>query len=103
VQTIHEITRIPIRVLQGVPLDEFDKEIRILWSHKRNTSRGEDKAYSLLGILGVLMLSIYGEGEEVALKRFRKEFCDHQDYPVRDPEFEASITRCIADLRLSDP
>ncbi|KAH8653528.1 WD40-repeat-containing domain protein [Xylariales sp. PMI_506] len=89
VETIHEITRIPIRILQGASLDEFDKETRMSWLQSRETSWGEDKAYSLFGILGVTMPSNYGEGEEAAFKRLRRAI--------------PSITRCLADLRLSDP
>ena len=37
------------------------------------TTREEDMAYSLLGMLDVYMPLIYGEGREHALKRLRKE------------------------------
>ena len=39
----------------------------------RDTTRKEDKAYSLLGIFEVHMPLIYGEGRENALKRLREE------------------------------
>ncbi|KAK6082001.1 hypothetical protein SCUP515_02780 [Seiridium cupressi] len=70
-QTIHEITRIPLRALQGYALSEFTIDERISWSNSRRTKRPEDKAYSLLGILGVYMSLIYGEGEENAFTRIR--------------------------------
>lgn len=39
----------------------------------RGTSRGEDRAYSLMGMLGVKMPILYGEGEEVAISRLIDE------------------------------
>ncbi|KAF2116467.1 hypothetical protein BDV96DRAFT_518448, partial [Lophiotrema nucula] len=51
---IHEITGIPIRAFQGAPLHEFSKRERLSWSETRHTTRKEDRAYSLLGIFGIL-------------------------------------------------
>jgi hypothetical protein len=45
----------------------------MLWTEKRETTRKEDKAYSLLGIFDVYMPLIYGEGRESAYKRLREE------------------------------
>ncbi|KAF3011345.1 hypothetical protein E8E14_006824 [Neopestalotiopsis sp. 37M] len=70
-EMIHEITRIPTNAFQGVSLAQFSVEERISWSKGRTTTRGEDKAYSLLGILDVSMTSIYGEGATKALERLR--------------------------------
>ncbi|KAF2688457.1 hypothetical protein K458DRAFT_428036 [Lentithecium fluviatile CBS 122367] len=73
---IHETTGIPIRALQGAPLDEFSKDDRLSWSEARHTTRKEDKAYSLLGIFGISMLPNYGEGEENAFRRLHKEITE---------------------------
>ena len=70
---IHEITGIPIKALQGSPLSDFSVTERMLWAEKRETTRKEDKAYSLLGIFDVHMPLIYGEGRERALRRLREE------------------------------
>src|SRR5277367_2710574 len=70
---IHEITGIPVKALQGSPLSDFSVTERMLWAEKRETTRKEDKAYSLLGIFDVHMPLIYGEGREKALKRLREE------------------------------
>ncbi|KAK6076279.1 het domain protein [Seiridium cupressi] len=101
-QTLHEVTGIPIRALQGGSLTEFDFDTRILWSTKRVTSKAEDRAYSLLGLLGLSMSLIYGEGEEAAFKRLKKTHVD-QISPAWDPQLEASIDQCLSDLRVSDP
>ena len=70
---IHEITRIPIKALQGSPLSDFSITERISWAKKRETTRKEDKAYSLLGIFDIHMPLLYGEGRENAFKRLQKE------------------------------
>jgi hypothetical protein len=70
---IHEATRIPVFALQGGLLSSFSINERLLWAEDRNTTREEDKAYSLLGIFNVQMPSLYGEGRENAFRRLRKE------------------------------
>jgi hypothetical protein len=45
----------------------------MLWADSRQTTREEDKAYSLLGIFGVFMPLIYGEGQDHAIKRLEQE------------------------------
>lgn len=102
-QDIHEVTSIPIRAIQGYSLSEFDMKERISWSNGRKTGRSEDKAYSLLGIVGVYMPLIYGEGERSAMKRLKMAIHTDQDNPGQDPELAVSIIRCLADLRISDP
>ncbi|KAI8930900.1 hypothetical protein NX059_011915 [Plenodomus lindquistii] len=72
-QDIHDITGISPRALQGTPLPEFTIDTRFSWAEKRNTKRGEDKAYSLLGIFGISMPMIYGEGKEKAFRRLHEE------------------------------
>jgi len=64
---VHEITGIAISALQGVPLSQFGVDERLLWAEYRQTFRGEDKAYSLLGIFNVYMPLMYGEGESTRL------------------------------------
>lgn len=72
-QQIHEVTGIPVRALRGVSLDEFNIDERMAWAKARQTTREEDSAYCLLGILGVFMPVIYGEGRSNALDRLRRE------------------------------
>jgi tetratricopeptide (TPR) repeat protein len=76
-QVIHEITDIPCPALAGAPLDSFSVETRLSWTDKRQTTREEDKAYSLLGIFGVFTYLNYGEGVSNAFKRLRKEIAEH--------------------------
>jgi hypothetical protein len=74
---IHEITGIPIRALQGSPLSNFSVTERLLWAEKRETTREEDKAYSLLGIFNIQVPVLYGEGRKSAFKRLREEIDKH--------------------------
>ena len=70
---IHEITGIPILALEEAPLSQFGVDERLSWAENRQTTRGEDKAYSLLGMFGIYLPLIYGEGREHAFKRLKKE------------------------------
>jgi ankyrin repeat protein len=70
---IYDITHIPVPALRNGCLDEFDIEHRMSWIGDRQTTREEDAAYSMLGILGVSMVPNYGEGKELAFKRLRRE------------------------------
>ncbi|KAF2740090.1 HET-domain-containing protein [Polyplosphaeria fusca] len=69
---VYEVTKIPIAALRGQPLGEFSFDERISWTAKRTTTVKEDKAYCLLGVFGVFMPLIYGEGEEHALSRLKE-------------------------------
>lgn len=71
-QRIHEITRIPLEALQGVPLSQFPPKERLRWAEHRETKKVEDKAYSLLGIFQISMSLRYGEGDD-ALKRLKEK------------------------------
>ncbi|KAH8586097.1 heterokaryon incompatibility protein-domain-containing protein [Bisporella sp. PMI_857] len=78
-QEIHEITEIPIGLLRGQSLTEFSVEERMSWAAKRTTTLKEDKVYCLLGIFGVFLSLIYGEGEVYATLRLREEIQRRQD------------------------
>jgi hypothetical protein len=72
-QALHSTTGIPIPALQGRPLSHFSVDERMRWTKERQTKRGEDMAYSLLGIFDINMPLIYGEGQEKALARLRRK------------------------------
>ncbi len=59
---IHETTGIAISALQGKAPSEFSVLERFSWAANRETKKEEDKAYSLLGIFGIFLPLIYGEG-----------------------------------------
>lgn len=72
-QEIHEITGIAIGALRGQNLAKFGVEQRMKWAAKRTTTRKEDMVYCLLGVFGVFLPLIYGEGEAHATQRLRAE------------------------------
>ncbi|KAH9203839.1 hypothetical protein DL95DRAFT_276290, partial [Leptodontidium sp. 2 PMI_412] len=71
-QQIHEFTGIPATAFREYPLSQFDVDERLSWAKSRQTTRGEDKAYSLFGIFDVQMPLLYGEGEVKAFQRLRE-------------------------------
>ncbi|CAG5162325.1 uncharacterized protein ALTATR162_LOCUS6199 [Alternaria atra] len=77
-QEIHSITSIPINALRGQKLTEFSVEERTGWAAKRTTTVAEDRVYCLLGIFGVFLPLIYGEGEEYATLRLKEEIQKRQ-------------------------
>ncbi|KAI6041064.1 heterokaryon incompatibility protein-domain-containing protein [Pisolithus marmoratus] len=79
--TLSEMTRIPEEVLkEGLQLamsnvdDEQRPSVALImsWAADRTTTREEDRAYSLLGLLGVHMPMLYGEGKN-AFRRLQLE------------------------------
>ncbi|ETS79269.1 hypothetical protein PFICI_09122 [Pestalotiopsis fici W106-1] len=80
-EVIHEITGIPLSVLQGRSPSDFPVNELIMWTRGRDTTRPEDQAYSLLGIFDITMVPMYGEGAENALARLRKILYEEFDWP----------------------
>ncbi|KAH8781059.1 heterokaryon incompatibility protein-domain-containing protein [Diaporthe sp. PMI_573] len=76
---IQDITGLPLTVLRGNPPSDFSISERLAWAEKRETARKEDRVYSLLGLIGIHMPLIYGEGELNALTRLWKETGDSFD------------------------
>jgi hypothetical protein len=62
--------------LRGTPLSQFDVDDRLLWAENRQTTREEDKAYSLFGIFDIQIPLLYGEGRDKAFKRLQKEIAE---------------------------
>jgi hypothetical protein len=71
-QLISEITGIPGSFLFGDDLEHASVAQRMSWAAKRKTTRIEDLAYCLIGIFGIYMPILYGEGER-AFIRLREE------------------------------
>ncbi|KAI1360165.1 heterokaryon incompatibility protein-domain-containing protein [Xylaria arbuscula] len=74
---VHEITGVPYAALADSNLDfkRFPIKERLQWAQGRVTKRREDKAYCLLGILGVSIYFTYGEGENT-WRRLMRELDD---------------------------
>jgi tetratricopeptide (TPR) repeat protein len=88
---LHEITGIAIQALQGRPLSELSVAERISWAEQRQTTRGEDKAYSLLGIFDIQIPVLYGDGEYRALRRLREEINKYSNSHLEEKQESPSI------------
>lgn len=72
VDSIASTTQIPPKALSDFNPDDFSVTERMSWAAKRQTRRIEDRAYSLIGIFGINMPMLYGEGAR-AFKRLQEE------------------------------
>jgi hypothetical protein len=72
-QEIQDVTGIPASALQDPKLSDFSVDERMKWAAKRTTTVKEDKVYCLLGLFGVFLPLIYGEGEKYATLRLKDE------------------------------
>jgi hypothetical protein len=60
---ISQITRIDERLLKGQErLEEFSVAQKMSWAAFRQTTRSEDRAYSLFGLFKITLPTVYGEG-----------------------------------------
>ncbi|KAM5546238.1 hypothetical protein V8D89_000364 [Ganoderma adspersum] len=59
-------------LLHQKSLNNFSVARRLSWAARRETKRREDRAYSLLGLFGLNMPTLYGEGDG-ALRRLQEE------------------------------
>ncbi|KAI2634646.1 heterokaryon incompatibility protein-domain-containing protein [Xylaria nigripes] len=66
--TIQKTTGIDISVLATGEFRHISVAKRMSWAAKRKTTLIEDMAYSLVGIFGVVMPFIYGEGKKAFLR-----------------------------------
>ncbi|KAI3317246.1 heterokaryon incompatibility protein-domain-containing protein [Xylariaceae sp. AK1471] len=80
------ITQIAAKVLRGGALYRFSVEERKSWAKGRTATREEDMAYSMLGLFGIHMPLIYGEGKTNAFRRLNEEIEKSLSTPNRDNE-----------------
>lgn len=75
---ISDITGIPPEVLKTRDLSNYSVAQKMAWAARRVTTRLEDRAYCLMGLFGVNMSLLYGEGEK-AFFRLQEEIIKHND------------------------
>ena len=69
---LKRITGIPWAVLSvSANLEQFAVAMRMSWAARRETTRGEDMAYCLMGLFDVNMPLLYGEGMVKAFARLQ--------------------------------
>ena len=69
---ISYITRVSASLLKGTKsLEKYSCAQKMSWAALRKTKRPEDRAYSLFGLFGITMPTLYGEGHE-AFRRLQE-------------------------------
>ncbi|KAI1288641.1 heterokaryon incompatibility protein-domain-containing protein [Xylaria venustula] len=92
---VAETTRIDTRFFESGNFEDFSIAQRMSWASRRQTTRIEDEAYCLLGLFGVNMPLLYGEGEQ-AFVRLQQEIMKESDdqtifaWGLRDPTSDSS-------------
>ena len=90
---ISEITSIPVQILTTPDLESVSVAQKMSWASFRKTTRKEDIAYCLLGLFGVHMPLIYGEGEKAFIRlqqEIIKQSDDHSIFLWQDEESDDS-------------
>ncbi|TBU51136.1 HET-domain-containing protein [Dichomitus squalens] len=100
VDIVEEVTTVPREaLLQLEPLEEFSVAQRLSWAAKRETTRVEDQAYSLLGIFDINIPTLYGEGER-AFRRLQEEILrrvpDQSLFAFKDVYMEIGVGHDLA-------
>lgn len=96
----------PATLPQGLSmarLEQYSIAQRMSWAASRETSRSEDRAYSLLGLFNIVMPLHYGEGAENAFKRLQQEIIKQSaDQSILAWEWPSHTTpRDISDSHMS--
>ncbi|RDW89252.1 hypothetical protein BP6252_01284 [Coleophoma cylindrospora] len=83
-ELLASITSVSLDVLRHrQPLSKLCVAERMSWASQRETTREEDMAYCLMGILNVNMPILYGEGAQKAFRRLQEEFMKNSfDYSL---------------------
>ena len=98
-------TGIPVPLLLGLKeLSTYSVARRMSWAAQRKTTRVEDLAYCLLGIFGVNMPLLYGEGSKAFLRLQEEIIRRNNDMtifawrqpPVGDPKLKFDVTSILA-------
>lgn len=83
---VSAVTGIPERYLRRAEANNMSAYLavvsvaeRMSWASTRQCTRAEDRAYCLLGLFGVNMPLLYGEGAESAFRRLQLEILNTSD------------------------
>ncbi|VUC21040.1 unnamed protein product [Clonostachys rosea] len=79
---ISSITLIPVSILRGQDPSKCKIAQRMSWAAGRETSRLEDQAYCLLGLFGVNMPLLYGEGSRSFIRLQEQIMRQEEDYSI---------------------
>ncbi|THU90976.1 HET-domain-containing protein, partial [Dendrothele bispora CBS 962.96] len=102
-------TGIPTRALVDFDGESFSVAQMMSWASQRRTTREEDQAYCLMGIFGVHMPALYGEGAVNAFTRLQLEIIKRSydqsifvwSMPVGSSEPRGLLARSPSEFRAS--
>ncbi len=90
---LERITGIPFtkirKSISGFGLTDFSCAQKMSWAASRQTTREEDMAYCLIGLFGIHMPLLYGEGKRAFIRlqeEIVKKWADHTIFAWRLPE-----------------
>ncbi|PQE30544.1 HET domain-containing protein [Rutstroemia sp. NJR-2017a WRK4] len=108
---ISGITKIDEGILKGIQGVEYMSVAkRMSWASNRETTRQEDMAYCLMGLFGVNMAMLYGEGGEKAFRRLQEQIMQDSDdetlfawtnSDAERPELQGLLAKSPKDFRNS--
>ncbi|ORY08191.1 hypothetical protein BCR34DRAFT_675109 [Clohesyomyces aquaticus] len=79
---LSHITNIDVNVLTTGTFDHISIATRLSWARSRKTTRIEDRAYCLMGIVGVDMPLLYGESERSFIRLQKEILKTSEDYSI---------------------
>lgn len=83
VALVEEITMVPAEVLlHHTPLESISVARRMSWAAPRRASLVEDEAYSIMGLFGVNMPAIYGDGRQAFIRLQQQIFARNPDHSI---------------------
>jgi hypothetical protein len=91
-----EITGIGRDILDGGSPSMCTVAVRMSWASRRDTSRLEDEAYCLMGIFGVNMPLLYGEGDRSFIRLQEEILRIDEDYTLLAWDIRYSSGRSLA-------
>ncbi|KAG4438257.1 hypothetical protein IFR05_006239 [Cadophora sp. M221] len=95
-RVISHRTQLPVHVIKTGNFSTSSIARRMSWAASRCTTRVEDRAYSLLGLFGIHMPLLYGEGEH-AFVRLQQEIIKQSDhlsiFAWKDPRADEYLHR----------
>ncbi|KAF9473830.1 hypothetical protein BDN70DRAFT_997436 [Pholiota conissans] len=83
-EQIKTATTITSQELLAVHMNQVSISRKMQWAAKRQVTRAEDIAYSLMGLFDISMSIAYGEGANLAFTRLIKEILNTRKYGVLD-------------------
>jgi hypothetical protein len=101
---ISNFTGIPERILMGDGLPTCTVAERMSWASGRQTTREEDRAYSLLGLFDVNMPLLYGEGAAKSFLRLQEQILkQEEDYSLLAWTLQYDCGSSLAGVLASSP